>query len=108
MTRPSCALLLLLALVLGGAGAGCQGDQRAILIVVVTTDDTVSGVKAAQLELKISVEDADESHAYSPGKNKTITFPTTLTAEVYRSADKATLTLTAKDKDGAPLAQGQA
>lgn len=100
-------VLRLFLLLLGLALSSCQ-DQKAILILVVTTDDAVSGIKPAQLELTINVADGTETHSYGADKGKALSFPTTLTAEVYRSADMADVKLIARDKGGKALGSGHA
>jgi hypothetical protein len=86
--------------------AGCRGDGGAILLVVVTASGTPPPVAA--LNVAIMGPAGTSMQRYTPSGSKSISFPTTLSAELpARALGRVSLEVTATDAAGDNLATGQ-
>ena len=111
MWRPLCRtrwLGLLLALgLLASSAAGCHHDDGAVLLVVVTASGSPPAVTA--LNVTLNGPAGTSSNHYAPGGMQSISFPTTLTAELpARALGSLSLDVTAEDTAGAIVAMGHA
>ncbi len=87
--------------------AGCHQDADAVLLVVVTAAGSPPGVAA--LNVTFNGPAGTSSQSYAPGNMQSISFPTTLTAELpARALGSLTLDVTAVDDSGGTVAIGHA
>src|SRR5450432_2057487 len=103
MRRPLCRtrwLGLLLALgLLASSAAGCHHDDGAVLLVVVTAAGSPTAV--ASLNVMIMGPAGNYSQSYAPAGMQSISFPTTLSAELpARALGSLSLYVTAEDASG--------
>jgi hypothetical protein len=86
---------------------GCHSDSGAVLLVVVTASGSPPAVAA--LSVAITGPAGMYTQRYTPGGSRSISFPTTLSAEVpARALGSLSLDVTATDAAGDSLATGHA
>jgi len=92
---------------LAACAASCHHDDGAVLLVVVTAAGSPTAVAALNVTIMGPV--GSYSQSYAPGGLHSISFPTTLSAELpARALGSVTLYITAEDASGAAVAAGQA